>query len=337
MLNQTAKVKYAMLNAPYLLPLYLKEPYKPQITKTTLQKMLNRSCGIEIECFGSLLWLFRHIFHNTSTTCDRFTLSSTVRKYYDIMDFDEDNTWCYDSYDASKNEFYDNEFNEHKIRISDHKQLTGLYNILADMKKHCRLNMDSGIHIHIDITDLFAHPSFKRYGEVDSSLVAKFVASYLEPRMDEIEQIFYPGSKYLGGYNTSKAITTWKNHKWVAVRHGYNTIEFRIAPMTFEYTDIARWCVELCQLVNKMILSDKEISKSCNVRAKIKEKPKPIITKPVDLYEHWGFGVEEEVEDDECEVIEEVQSCVSEDIPRSVAESYTWDILDISPPQAIQL
>ena len=254
-LNQTQKVKYAVLNAPYLIPLYMKAPYNPVITKSILKRMLNRSCGIEIECFGSLRWQFD----------SNWKVNQLVRDYYNIMDYSEDNPPSCQEYADKDSEW--NGFNEHKIRISDYKQINGLYDILTDMKQYCRLNLQSGIHIHVDISDLCN-------GAMGTLEIERLFRTYLEPRMDEIEHIFYPNGKYTGTYNHFKEITWGKLQYWVALRSSYHTIEFRIAPMSFEYTDIIRWCVELTALVNWTIKQAPN-SNALNVRAKVKQK-KPI-------------------------------------------------------------
>lgn len=238
-INQKALVKYAILNEPYLLPMYIKSPYNPIITKSICKKMLNRSCGIEIECFGSLAIKHTKLFR-------RVLDYERVAEYYNIMNFKEDNSY---NYSLTK-------FNEHKIRISNYKQLTGLFEILSDMKKYCQLNMGSGIHIHVDISDFWSKAGLNSgsINDTNRKLVNNYWQRYLGSKMNEIEQIFYPGSSYTGTYNTFKTIELgYKNRHWVSLRDTYTTLEFRIAPMTFEYTDIVRWCCELSQMIDKIL------------------------------------------------------------------------------------
>ena len=78
-LCQAQKVKFAVLNEPHLIPLYFKPPYNPKLTQYILYKMLNRSCGIEIECFGSLS-------DTELKEYDRFF----IQEYYNIKDYGEE-------------------------------------------------------------------------------------------------------------------------------------------------------------------------------------------------------------------------------------------------------
>jgi hypothetical protein len=265
MLHQAQRVKYAVLHAPQLIEDYMKPPYNKKITLTTLYKMLHRSCGIEIECFGSLLYEF----DNNVVSYRRSNAINQILRYYGIMDYDEDNA----GRDAVNPGYDNSNFNEHKIRIKDFSQLCGLYEILNDMKKYCRLNMGSGIHIHVDVSDVasaFGHDVYGVYGNL--------FKQYLNTKLDEIEQIFYPGEHYTGTYNSYKEVCAGKTPFWVAIRPDKTTLEFRIAPMTFDYTTIVTWLVKLNNLVDRCILSNPKIASKCNVRSKIKDtkESKPI-------------------------------------------------------------
>ena len=266
-LMQAQKVKYAVLNAPYLIPQYFKAPYNPIITRGILHKMLNRSCGIEIECFGSLC-------HNVSDYQGRDDSMRfiDVRNYYNIMNYAEDSPNRHNI-----NPRHDITFNEHKIRIEGHSQLTGLYDILSDMKKYCRLNTASGVHIHVDLSDVFKKHSTRRSEMVALNNIGNHFKKYMQPRLNEIEQIFYPGSKYDGEYNRYKDVSTDKLHHWVAIRNNLKSIEFRIGPMTFEYTDIIRWCVELNKMVNWTINQDPSFASGCKTRISSKKAYIPLI------------------------------------------------------------
>jgi hypothetical protein len=250
-LQQAQKVKYAVLNAPYLIPQYFKPPYNPVITRGILHKMLNRSCGIEIECFGSLSQMV-----SENREWDTDTRFKDVINYYGIMSYHED--------DPNKPANDDYAFNEHQIRIKDHTQLNGLYELLQDMKKYCRLNEGSGIHIHMDITDVWAVNTEQ---EIKDNLVKQ-----LNTRLDDIEHIFYPNGKYEAIYNTDRIASMNKGRNWVAVRSCMETVEFRIGPMSFEYSDIVRWCVELNKILNWAINQSPKFAYKCKTRPSIKVK-----------------------------------------------------------------
>lgn len=249
MLNQAQKVRNAVLTAPYLIPKLMKPPYNPMITKHILKTMVGRSTGIEIECFGSLGYQFVETkdmrYPHTSIN---HKIDVLVENYYSITDYAEDQPSSYNNYcKYSKQNNDDNGFNEHKIRISDYKQLPGLFEILGDMKKYCRLNMQSGIHLHIDIS--------AEYNRINITKLAETITT----RMDDIENIFYPNSKYDFDFNTDRRCGTSKGHNWIAIRN-YKTVEFRIAPMTFEYSEIVRWIVE-CQKIVRWAIKKQGIKR----------------------------------------------------------------------------
>lgn len=260
-LNQAQKVKYAVLNAPYLIPVYFKPPYNPTLTNKILNKMVNRMAGIEIECFGSLV--MSTIFDKDDKSKKGYDDENYSANYYEDMAFlygiDKYHEDCnyYHSIWLSYKKALDNNpdgecFNEHQIRIKGYKQLIGLYNILEDMKRYCILNPASGIHIHLDLAMEWRQESSKRVA----------LANKITKNMDKIEQIFYPGSKYIPNHNYDRSCNPYsKGSAWVSIRD-YNSVEFRLAPMSFEYTDIVRWIVECTKLLNSLIGQPKIKGKS---------------------------------------------------------------------------
>jgi hypothetical protein len=268
MLHQKSKVQYAVLHAPWLIEDYKKPPYNKVITNSILRKLLNRSCGIEIECFGSLWYTLC-----SNENCAYF---STISSLYNVMDYAEDRPGVTDDISSM--------FNEHKIRIKNYTQLQGLYDILNDMKTYCKLNMGSGIHIHIDISDVYEVIA-------DKDELLHLFQGTLTPKLDEIEKIFYPHGEYEGTYN-HKRVGIWKDN-WVAVRGDKRSLEFRIAPMTFDYTTIVTWLVKLNRLVNWCILQDKFLATKCNVRSKVHSIVEPY---------HEHIIEEDQGDKDECEV-----------------------------------
>ena len=237
LLRQAQRVKYAVLNAPGLIPLYFKQPYNPMITKGILHKMLNRSIGIEIECFGSLLRELGTINFED------------VSDYYGIMDYHEDNP---DSTRDSQG------FNECQIRISGYKQLIGLYNILEDLKKYNRVNDASGIHIHVNLADIITN--------YNHDIIRDTFKTYLQPRMKEINMLFHGVEENLSTYNHYEDIDWGKITQMIALRRGYKTIEFRTAPQTFHYSTIVKWLVTLNQMVNWTINKEPELVRLVKTR-----------------------------------------------------------------------
>lgn len=260
-LNQKGRIRHAVLHAPQLIPLYFEKPYNKQITKSVLNKMVGRRVGIEIECFGSLM--ASSIIHKKNRRGeDRiYSLEETdIIELYGIHAYKEDNWYgqCEESeFYITKPDLMDNNgFNEHKISIINWSQLEGLYNILEEMKSVCRLNEGSGIHIHLDL-----HPEFSIVK--DPYEITKIFKRHLD--IDVVEKIFYPNSKYTPSYNTDRQVGFGKGNNWIGIRDAYQSIEFRLAPMSFEYSEIVRWIVECTKLVDA--ICDKYI------HSKVKAKP----------------------------------------------------------------
>lgn len=169
--------------------------------------------------------------------------------------------------------------NEHRISISNYSQLLGLYKVLEDMKKYCIENPGSGIHVHVDATTLFGHILKER------SLRYK-IEDNIRNRLNEVERIFGP---YTGDYNRkdiSSMEHTWV--RWNCFEENYNrythTLEFRIAPMTFDYERIVTWMVQCNSFVKSLYnlagvkyyssnrvrtKREKSIDSSCNVTGNI--------------------------------------------------------------------
>lgn len=249
---QCQKVRQAILTAPYLLPIYMEKPYNPVLTRSILNKLVNRSFGLEIECYSSLMWPFFKMTKVGAQYLDYDDVKKIMLEYYNIHEYAEDkadNPYTSHRY-YNVNE--DSPFNEHKFMIKDYTQLSGLYEILNDMKEHCRINVESGIHIHISINDIMAGLNWHK--EEDNALgKLNLLKEILRPRLDDIRKIFFDNEEDMGTFN-DKGIGINTKYLWLNIRRLYNpenyTIEFRIAPQTFNYSKIMHWVTECTKIVN---------------------------------------------------------------------------------------
>ena len=97
------------------------------------------------------------------------------------------------------------------------KGIQCLFNISIYLKKYAELNPDSGIHYHIDCTDV--------YDLFNTDFIDKY-SDYILTELDKWE--------YKGTYNPRKCIFS-ENRNWVRFKKSYKTMEIRIGEMTFDY------------------------------------------------------------------------------------------------------
>lgn len=116
---------------------------------------------------------------------------------------------------------------EIRISLENYSQLVGLYRFMQDLNEFCRLHEGGGIHIHIDMS---------MFKDFQNTKKEKEVFNYISHRIDDIQKIF---PKYKGKYNKKKiglrTKATWLNMSRL------NTLEFRIAPLTFDYSTLIKW------------------------------------------------------------------------------------------------
>ena len=106
----------------------------------------------------------------------------------------------------------------------------GLYKFMQDLPKYCRLHENGGIHIHLDMTEF----DFKKCKQ------RNVVKNYITKRLTAIGKIF---PKYTGTYN-KKRVGDVEKGTWVNMSR-LGTLEFRIAPLTFDYYTLMTWIVKL--------------------------------------------------------------------------------------------
>jgi hypothetical protein len=124
---------------------------------------------------------------------------------------------------------------EIRVSICDYRQLSGLYSIMNEMAKYCSISDDCGIHIHIDLT------------KYDSTVQKKKAVKWFNAHLCDVESIFPP---YRGSYNKRNCDIGKGN--WINLSH-HGTVEFRIAPLTFDYEELIVWIVKCSKLVSRMI------------------------------------------------------------------------------------
>lgn len=228
MLNKSQYTRECLLKHPLLISKLLKDKsFNPKITKGILYGMIPFRSSVEIECIKSLGRTFRHDYTNPNH-CTAFT---KLKKKYDVFDYNDDFT-------RDKKEIC-----EHRISIINYSQAAGLYKVLEDMKKYCKLNMSSGIHIHIDAHKI-SNVSYLSNRDNKSK-----VADFLTSKLDTLEEIF---GKYEGTYN-EKYVNFDSRCSWINVQYReFGSIEFRIAPMTFDYETIIMWIIKCNKIVKEL-------------------------------------------------------------------------------------
>lgn len=124
---------------------------------------------------------------------------------------------------------------EQRFRIpSGLKGLQCLYNISIALHKNSNLNLGSGIHYHIDCTSFF--------DKIEQDILHKNSEGILKELDDW---------NYKGTYNSRK-VSYSMGHCWVRRQIGFNTLEFRIGEMTFNYQKLFLRIVHLNQIIKDL-------------------------------------------------------------------------------------
>ena len=107
---------------------------------------------------------------------------------------------------------------EQRFRIPEGLEgLKCLFEISVNLKEQALFNPDSGIHYHIDFTDVYKY--FNK----------EFVAKHKEWILNELDSWNYQGT-----YN-KRNIEFSLSHNWVRFQETFKTMEFRLGEMTFDY------------------------------------------------------------------------------------------------------
>ena len=108
--------------------------------------------------------------------------------------------------------------NELRFRIPNGiKGIQCLFNISIYLKKYTELNPQSGIHYHIDCTDVY------------DLFTSDFINNHSDYILTELDKW-----KYKGTYNPRKCVFS-SSRNWVRFKDTLKTMEIRIGEMTFDY------------------------------------------------------------------------------------------------------
>lgn len=119
------------------------------------------------------------------------------------------------------------------------KGIQCLFNISIYLKKYTELNPDSGIHYHVDCTDVYDLFTFDFINKQ---------SKYILTELDKWE--------YKGTYNPRLCVFSG-NRNWVRFKNSTKTIEIRIGEMTFDYEllfERIRHCNEIVKTLKDALL-----------------------------------------------------------------------------------
>lgn len=223
------KIDYAIYHDPSLFKTLLNDcSIKRGLLYSRLGRVIPHRVGIEFELLGDLANNYIKL-HPEIKSKEQFARHFNVYKYSE------------DSFLSSgivSDEFVTrpSDLNEIRVSLNHPLQLRGLYRILIEMKRYCENPIGGGIHIHID---------FSKYSSNDNNRLA---AKYIQNHLHEVEAIF---PEYVGTYNKRKV---GLQNKGTYVNFSrYNSIEFRIAPLTFDYETLLTWIIKCNKFVSKVI------------------------------------------------------------------------------------
>ena len=259
------------MHNPNLIPVLLKDSSIPKgMIYRELKKALPCRIGIEFELAGD----FQEGFLAEHPEYVGKSIGESLTNFYKVKEINPDI--------PSRNEG-DEALNEIRVSIVDFHQLVGLYNFMQDLPKYCRIHEGGGIHIHVDMNEFnFLHT--KKRG---------IVKGYITNRLNQIGKIF---PRYKGKYNKKKvgdvAKATWVNMSRLG------TLEFRTAPLTFDYYTSMGWLVKLIKFRRILIYE-------CGLKTvKLPTNPAPSITNvPIGADEADLPCVEYRVNDDSIEIV----------------------------------
>lgn len=224
-MKKIEKIRYAIRNNPLLIGSLMKDTsIKKGLIYSELKKSLPCRIGIEFETGGS----FREGFCKKYNVGNIPNTDKIITDYYKVLSIKCDHLYSSSATDTIM---------ESRISLSDFRQLKGLYIFLQDIKEFCTLHEGGGIHIHVDMSS---------YTIEDCKL--REVKNYINNRLDEVAAIFPP---YTGKYN-KKRVGVHEKSTWVNISR-LNTLEFRIAPLTFDYNTLITWIIKLIKFRNSVI------------------------------------------------------------------------------------
>lgn len=135
---------------------------------------------------------------------------------------------------------------EQRFRIPNGlRGLICLYNLCQVLAISSEINLGSGHHYHVDMTNTY------------HLLSSEFVKDNRKWILDELDSW-----EYKGNYN-KRDIEFNTSHNWVRFQSEFKTAEFRIGNMTFDYTVIVRRLIHACSIIrklNKQLVDNEDIN-----------------------------------------------------------------------------
>ena len=110
-----------------------------------------------------------------------------------------------------------------------------LYNICEQLKVNSLLNLGSGHHYHVDMTNSF------------HALNANYIEDNEHWMLKELDTWGYTGS-----YN-KRRVAFDMGHNWIRFQNEFKTAEFRIGNMTFDYEIIIKRLIHASQIITRLI------------------------------------------------------------------------------------
>ncbi len=192
-----------------------------------------------------------YLSHNTRNICNFYiyynsdTNTFTGYSYNDssyVFDYETETPVSLEEREVESNGctpgYCCNDLTEIRFSFNSFKHLVYLQKFLQDMNEFCELDKKGGIHIHLDMLPYIATSA--RYNFT--------IKNYLTNRLSEIEHIF---PKYTGKYNY-REVGIRSKRTYVNISR-LNTLEFRIAPLTFSYSVLMGWIKDLIKFRSKLI------------------------------------------------------------------------------------
>lgn len=121
--------------------------------------------------------------------------------------------------------------------------LMGMYVMCEFLIYYCDFNPLSGIHYHVDMSDVSWVTINSNWSMLLTSSVCK---RYIPDRIIKSLESW----NYKGEYN-SKGVGTQKGY-WVAYRDHFKSLEFRIGEMTFDYSLMSKRAIHACEITRKL-------------------------------------------------------------------------------------
>lgn len=249
MSTKNQKVLYAIKNNPLLIGSLLKDT---SINKGMIYRELHKAIpcriGIEFELSGDFRKGFINKYHKGTiethpvklyeamdhpvpiryNSKDKKSLDYIMAKHYGVYEIIADSFK-----NVSAEDLY-----EIRVSIKDYHQLKGLYKFMQDLPEFCKLHENGGIHIHVDISEYY--PIHKPDN----------IAKYIRNNLKIVSDIF---PKYTGHYN-KREVGVQRKATYVNMS-GKKSLEYRIAPLTFDYNKLITWVIDCVKFRNKIIQS----------------------------------------------------------------------------------